>query len=128
MSKLEVRDLPVLDLTDELVREQLRISEDELVSNNYVACQEIAETLGARPEHFGGILAPSAAIRGEQTLVVFQVWILDRVGHVCVTDTRVASAPRRLFGLFELVIDTLPAALQSPLRRLAGQIKQEWSH
>lgn len=123
MSTLEVLDLPVLDLTDELVREQLGVSEDELIGNQYGVCQAIAELLGTRLDLFGGILAPSAVIPSEQTLVVFQ----ERIrGHVSVRHTRTARPPRRLFGLFELVIDTLPAALQSPLRELAGQIKQEW--
>src|SRR5687768_4732074 len=39
MSTLEVRELPVLDLTDADVRTLLGVSEDELTGNDYSVCQ-----------------------------------------------------------------------------------------
>jgi RES domain-containing protein len=121
MSTLEIRGLPVLDLTDPGISEQLGVSEDELVGNNYDVCQAIGKLLAARPDLFGGILAPSAAVKGEQTLVVFAHAVAD---HVRVLDTHAGTAPLRLLGLFELIIDSLPAAIQRPLRQLARLIGQ----
>jgi RES domain-containing protein len=129
MSTLEVRDLPVLDLTDELVRKHLDVSEQDLIGNSYAVCQAIADLVASSPSLFGGILAPSAVIPEEQTLVVFAGRIFKRDDHVRVDParTRAGTPPRDLFDLFEHVIDSLPAMIQSPLRRLAAQIKQDWS-
>lgn len=74
-----VHHLPVADLTDERVRRLLRVTEAQLVSDNYEACHAISRHLRSRPERFGGILAPAAAIRGEVMLVVFPDRIRDHV-------------------------------------------------
>lgn len=122
MSTLRVQDLPVLDLTDAHVRAQLGVSEKQLTSNDYATCQAITELAQRLPARFGGVLQPSAAIRGQQTLVVFQ----ERLGgHVEILAEPVMTPPIRLFGLFELIIDTLPARVRAPLRRLAANIQRE---
>jgi RES domain-containing protein len=74
-----VHNLPVADVTDERVRQQLHVSEAQLVSDNYEVCHAIARHLRSRPDRFGGILAPSAATRGEVMLVVFPDRIRDHV-------------------------------------------------
>jgi RES domain-containing protein len=83
-SSLRVVNLPVLDLTDERVRRPLGVSEEQLVGNDYDVSQAITELLRERRDRFGGILAPCAAARGEQMIVVFYERIPD---HVRVTDT-----------------------------------------
>lgn len=66
---VEVDGLEVLDLTDPKTQELLDIDEDELVGEDYERCQAIAEA--ARTAGFEGILAPSGALPGRRTLVVF---------------------------------------------------------
>lgn len=123
MSTLRVTELPVLDLTDPDIRAQLGVTEAELTGNDYTTPQKITELVRRVPERFGGILEPSAAMRGEQTLVVFQEYLDD---HVDIEQEPIMTSPRRLFGLFELVIDTLPVPLRQPLRQLAAAIMREW--
>jgi RES domain-containing protein len=122
MSTLLIRELPVLDLTDSDVRAQLGVTEADLTSNDCAIPQAITEMVRRNPGHFGGILQPSAAIPGEQTLVVFQERLDE---HVEVLEEPVMTPPIRLFGLFELIIDTLPARLREPLRKLAAMIQRE---
>jgi RES domain-containing protein len=122
MSTLQISGLPVLDLTDPGVRAQVGVSEQALTSNDYSACQAITELVRRAPGRFGGILQPSAAIAGEQTLVVFQERLDD---HVEILEEPITTPPIRLFGLFELIIDTLPARLRAPLRKLATAIQRE---
>lgn len=122
LSTLRVTDLPVLDLTDPGVRARLGVTSDDLTDNDYSICQAITELALRHPGRFGGILQPSAAIPGEQTLVVFQ----DRLpSHVRTTKEPVTTPPTRLFGLFELIIDTLPVPVRGPLRKLAAAIQRE---
>jgi hypothetical protein len=122
MSTLEIRDLPVLDITNPEVCAQLGITKQDLISNDYTVCQQITEIVRRAPGRFGGILQPSAAIDSEQTLVVFQERLDD---HVSILREPIESPPIRLFGLFELIIDNLPVRLRAPLRRLAATIQRE---
>lgn len=69
VGKVEVRNVDVLDLTDPVVRDALGVDEDDLIDDDIGLCQEIAGA--ARSAGFSGILAPSASLSGEQTLVVF---------------------------------------------------------
>jgi hypothetical protein len=59
----------VLDLTDVGTREALAISLQQLVAGDLTRCRAVAAR--AREAGYDGILAPSAALAGEQTLVVF---------------------------------------------------------
>ena len=77
------------------------------------------------PGRFGGVLEPSAAIPGEATLVVFQERLDD---HVEILAEPIMTPPIRLFGVFELIIDTLPAPLRGPLHKLAAMIQRELAH
>jgi hypothetical protein len=122
MSTVEIRDLPVLDLTDPDVRALFGVSELDLTSNDYEVCQQITELVRRVPGRFGGVLQPSAAIHSEQTLVVFQERFAD---HVKIVEDPIKTPPIRLFGLFELIIDTLPARLRAPLHKLAATIQRE---
>ncbi len=66
---MRIEEMDVLDLTDPGMRDQIGISEAELVGDDRSRCQEISSA--ARAAGLDGILAPSAAVRGERTLVVF---------------------------------------------------------
>jgi RES domain-containing protein len=104
MSELAVVDLPVLDLTAPEIRDALGITEAQLVTNDYRHCRRLADLIWARPETYGGILGPSAAKPGAETLAVSQGWL----GHVTVTASRTLTPPRRLLPLFEEIARTLP--------------------
>ncbi len=77
--RLEITDLPVVDLRDEASRAVLSVSLDDLVGSRS-SCQPLAERareLGAR-----GLVVPSAARSGAWCLVVLTAgW-----GHVRVVD------------------------------------------
>jgi RES domain-containing protein len=105
MSELSVVELPVLDVTDQNVREALRVTEAQLASNDYRHCRRVAALVWESPDRYGGILAPSAAKRGAHTLAVSQDWL----DHVTVTAYRRQTPPRRLLPLFEEIARTLPA-------------------
>lgn len=61
--------LEVLDLNDEAIRSSLGLTVGDLTGDDYAKSQDVAEA--AREAGFGGILAPSAAMPGRATLVVF---------------------------------------------------------
>lgn len=63
VGRARVEDLAVLDLTDEHVRAQLDVSEEQLVADDWTRCQALAD--GARRAGYDGILAPSGALPGE---------------------------------------------------------------
>lgn len=69
VGRVRIEEMDVLDLTDPGMRDQIGISEAELVGDDRSRCQEISSA--ARAAGLDGILAPSAAVRGERTLVVF---------------------------------------------------------
>ena len=66
---ISVTNLLVLDLTDQKILDVLDIDTDALTADDYSICQDIADQ--ARAAGFDGLLALSAAVKGEQTLVVF---------------------------------------------------------
>lgn len=124
MSRLQIENLPVVDLTDIAVRRAFGVTATDLAANDYEVCQAIGRLARRAPGRFGGILAPSAAIRGEQTLAVFQGWLEH---HVAIKEDHVTHPPPRLLGLFELIVDTLAARFREPLRQLAGRAQREWN-
>lgn len=69
IGRVHTEELQVLDLTDEDTRRRLGVSVRELTGDDRSVCQEIAKA--ARDSGFDAILAPSAAVRGESTLVIF---------------------------------------------------------
>lgn len=116
MSELTVDELPILDLTDPSVRQAVGVTEAELRSNDYRHCRRVADLVWSDPEHYGGILGPSAAKPGEQTLAVSQEW-LDRIA---VEAHRTQTPPRRLLPLFQEIAKTLPTrALRRAGRHVA---------
>ena len=121
MARLDVVDLPVLDLTSAAVRRQLGVRTPDLVADQYRACQLIAALVRRRPDRFGGILAPSAASADATTLVIFSEWR----HHARVRRSRTGGPPRRLLALFERLVETLPLAVQDDALALLRQVRRE---
>jgi RES domain-containing protein len=89
---VQVSGLEVLDLTDRAVRDELAVSEAELVGEDYRPTRQIAADV---VDVVGGILSPSAALPGRRTLAVFPAGM----ARLSEESSRVASAPPRLAGL-----------------------------
>jgi RES domain-containing protein len=121
MSQLRVTDLRVLDLTDPAVRALIDVTERDLIGNRYGVCQRIAAvTRWWRELH--GILAPSSAVAGMETLVIF----IDALDHLEVLTERTVSPPRRLVYLFEHVIETLPARVRDQFYDFAREVRRRY--
>lgn len=108
--------LKVLDLTDAQVRAHLGIDEDDLIGDDYLRTQEIATA--AELAGFDGVLAPSAALPGRRTLVVF-----DRaVGSLDPERSAVRQPPPRLADLIPLVQPhpDVPIPVRQRLKALAA--------
>lgn len=69
VGRVYVEDLAVLDLTSPAVLADLHLTDDDLIGDDYAATQQLAASAVAAG--FAGILAPSAALPGRRTLVVF---------------------------------------------------------
>ena len=65
IGRVHVRDLRILDLTNEQIRAELGITARDLVSDDLSRCQLIAER--ARSDGYEAILAPSAALQRQTT-------------------------------------------------------------
>jgi RES domain-containing protein len=121
MSRLEIDGLRVLDLTNPDIRDALDVPERRLVGNALRTCQQLARFVRRWPDHFDGILAPSAGVRGMETLVIFP----RGFPHARVVDEDTGPPPTRLIYLFEQVVGSLPPRLQDGLYHWARQIRQE---
>jgi RES domain-containing protein len=88
--RVRVSDLKVLDLTDKQVRAGLGISEDELTADDLSRCQGITEQ--ARAAGYDGVLAPSAALRGQKTLAIFA----SAANKITEENSHVRHAPARM--------------------------------
>lgn len=97
VGRAKVSDLAVLDLTDPQVRDELGVSEGDLVSDDLSYCQELAAI--AREAGFDGILAPSAALAGETTLAVFAA----AISKVEPEHSRVQRPPIRMLRVLERI-------------------------
>lgn len=112
---VDVADLNVLDLCDPTTRDRLGVSEADLTSDDYGLCQAIADEAA---HHFDGVLAPSAALPGRRTLVIFPAGM----AKVSVVSSRVRQPPPRLADLVNdiRVHRDVPAAVRSYLRSVAS--------
>jgi len=122
MSELHVAGLPVVDFLESENRARFGVSERALVSNNVGSCRKLTDLLRQRPDRFGGLILPAAAIPGEETLVIFREWIGP---HVSVEASRISTPPLRLLRLLESVIETLPPSARAPARRVLLEIRRE---
>ena len=122
MSELQVTGLPVVDFLEPETRAMFDVSERALTSTNTGFSRKITDLLRQRPDRFGGLILPSAASPGEETLVVFREWIEP---HVYVEASHISTPPLRLLRLLERVIDTLPPSARTPARRTLLEIRRE---
>lgn len=90
VGRVRVEGLDVLDLTDPDVQAALGVNHVDLTDDDLELCQSLSEA--ARRAGFAGILAPSAAVTGESTLVVFRAG-MRRVAEV---HSRIQVPPKRL--------------------------------
>lgn len=122
VGRVRVNDLRVLDLTDPDVRQRVSITELDLVGDDYRNCQRLAA--GARAAGLDGILAPSAALPGHQTLAVF-AHVLDRPGRVIAEHSRVQAPPVTLLDLLSGIrpIGEQSAAVRALFDRLTDRGK-----
>lgn len=111
-----VIDLRVLDLNRARIRERLGLDEADLVDDDLKICQEIAEKAG---KLFDGLLGPSAALPGAQTLAVFP----KGMEKVHLVTERIRQPPPRmadLIGDIRLHHEIKPA-VAGLLRGYAGE-------
>lgn len=92
-----VTDLEVLDLTSAAVQSALVVTEHELIGDDYAATQAVAAA--AHQAGFEGLLAPSAALPGRQTLVVFA----NGMPRVAPEPSHVRQPPPRLTDLLAVI-------------------------
>lgn len=90
VGRARVDDLAVLDLTDAAVRDALGVTHDDLIGDDIARCQQLAED--ARAAGFDGVLAPSGALAGETTLMVFAA----SMAKVAADHSRVQRPPVRM--------------------------------
>jgi RES domain-containing protein len=121
IGRAQAEDLAVLDLTDPNVRAQLGVTEAEITDDDCSTCRDLADK--AREAGLDGILAPSGALAGETTLVVFAHALLKLTAE----HSRVQRPPIRMIDTLERIhlpegaIDTvgrLYEALAALARRL----------
>jgi RES domain-containing protein len=123
VGRVRVDGVAVLDLTDATVRNALGVTHDDLIGDDVARCQQLAQD--ARAAGFDGVLAPSGALAGETTLVVFG----SSMANVAAEHSRVQRPPVRMVDVLtrirvpEPAIDTVGrlfdalAALGRRLRR-----------
>lgn len=116
VGRVKVDGLRVLDLTDPSVRAAVGLEEADLLGDDYTKTQAVASAAAAAG--FGGMLAPSAALPGRRTLVVFAA------GESAITAewSSVRQPPPRVADLLHTirVRADMPAAVRSLLARLAA--------
>lgn len=94
---VDIEDLVVLDLCDERIQLSLGVTVDVLVGDDYSTTQEIADA--AQAAGFGGVIAPSAALPGRKTLVVFESGTNSFHGGI----SRVRQPPPRIADLLRSI-------------------------
>jgi RES domain-containing protein len=107
-----VDSLTVLDLTDDDICSQLGVTSADLIGNDYGRTQAVGEA--AAKAGFDAILAPSAALPGRLTLVVFPAGM----SHLTASPSRVRQPPPRLGNLLRSIPPhpQVPGAVRDHLR------------
>ncbi|MCA1704046.1 MAG: RES family NAD+ phosphorylase [Actinobacteria bacterium] len=110
VGRVRATDLEVLDLTDPEIRLRVGLTEAHLVGDDWTLCQGLAAQ--ARAAGFEGILAPSGALAGETTLVVFAAGMAKVVAE----HSRVQRPPVRMLDVLDRI--RLPESAVGPVGRL----------
>ena len=115
VGRVRVDLLGVLDLTDDAVCAALDFTDPDLGGDDYVDTQAVSAAAVAAS--FGGLLAPSAALPGRRTLVVFPA------GAAAITEehSAVRQPPPRLADLLRAIRrrHDMPIAVRDLLASLA---------
>jgi RES domain-containing protein len=116
VGRVLVDDLTVLDLTGHSVSADLGVAEAALVGDDYAACRHLAEL--ARGRGADGLLAPSAALPGELTLVVFATGIPALVAE----HSRIQRPPVTLVDVMARIrsVPDAPSTVRDLLADLAA--------
>lgn len=116
VGRVTVDRLQVLDLTDPAVRAEVGLEATDLVGDDYTKTQTVAAAAAAAG--FGGLLAPSAALPGRRTLVVFAAV----TSAITPEWSAVRQPPPRLADLLRAirVRADMPIAVRDLLARLAA--------
>ena len=116
VGRVRVDRLDVLDLTDSSVRAAVGLDEADMVGDDYAKTQAVAASAVAAG--FGGLLAPSAALPGRRTLVVFAA------GASAITEesSAVRQPPPRLADLLRAIRPhrDMPTAVRDYLASLGA--------
>jgi hypothetical protein len=116
VGSVKVDGLQALDLTDPAVRAAVGLEDTDLLGDDYTKTQAVAAAAAAAG--FGGLLAPSAALPGRRTLVVFAA------GGSAITAewSSVRQPPPRLADLLRAirVRADMPLVVRQLLARLAA--------
>ena len=120
----DVDGLQVLDLTDASVLAALGVAEVDLIGDDYAVTRRIAEV--AASAGFEGILAPSAALAGHTTLVVFPAGMHAAQPGI----SRVRQPPPRMADLLVAIRahPDVPGSVQGLLRTLAAKGSEAIRH
>lgn len=115
VGRVTVTNLDVLDLTNPAVCAALELPEVTLCGDDYACTQQLAADAAAAG--YQGILAPSAALPGRRTLVVFAsaAWAMDE------ESSAVRQPPPRLGDLLKAIRPhrDMPGAVRDLLASLA---------
>lgn len=116
VGRVSVDRLQVLDLNDPAARAAVGLDEADLVGDEYAKTQAVAAAAAAAG--FGGLLAPSAALPGRRTLVVFAIGM----SAITPESSAVRQPPPRLADLLHAirVRADMPMAVRDLLARLAA--------
>lgn len=117
VGKITCDSLAVLDLTDQHVCNELDVTAADLTGDDYRRTQAIGEA--AARAGFDAILAPSAALPGRTTLVVFTAGM----DHLTANPSRIRQPPPRLANLLRHVTPHphVPSAVVARFRSIARQ-------
>lgn len=114
IGRVAVENLRVLDLTNPSVRRELGIGADDLIGDDYTETQAVAAA--AVTAGFDGILAPSAALPGRRTLVVFAAG----ASHLIEEQSSVRQPPPRMADLLRVI--RLHPDVPSTIRDLVAEL------
>ena len=119
VGRARTHGLVVLDLTNPSVQKMFQLTNDILAGENYEVCRRMAEA--ARSAGFDGLLAPSGALDGETTLVVYAQAM--RGGKVSEERSRIGAPPRRMLAYLRAIRVRGAAAreVRRLYRKLVGQ-------
>lgn len=99
VGRVRVQGLRILDLTDGQILDEIGVEPADLTADDYGVCQALSRL--ASGSRLDGLLAPSAALPGEQTLAVFAHCL--RPPMLTAEHSRVQVPPSTLVDWLQLI-------------------------